>query len=48
MVFQWCALIRNSLINSEANSFSKNPAVSIQDIIVGLYYQNNTTTGVWE
>ena len=45
MVFWWCALIRNSLITQEANSFSKIPAVNIHDIIVGLYYQNN---GVWE
>ena len=43
MVFRWCALIRKSMITLEANSFSKIPAVTIHDIIVGLYYQNNTT-----
>ena len=41
-------LVRNPLITQEANSFSKIPVVKIHDIIVGLYYQNNNTTGVWE
>ena len=48
MVFWWCALIRNTSITLKASDISKIPSVNVRYIIVGLYYQNITTTGVWE
>ena len=46
IAFWWCTLIRNASITLEAINFSKIPSVNVRCIIVGLYYQNSTTTWV--